>query len=148
MAAVAADSLHDAEEAVNLIEVEYELLPPVTTVEEAMADGAPLLHPEFKNNVASHSRLEIGDVEKGFEEADIVIEREFRTKTVHQGYIEPHSATAWWTPQDRITVWGEFAGAFPDTRPDGCGGRGSVLVGEGGSDGDRRRFRREDDDIP
>ena len=112
VAAVAADSLHDAEEAVNLIEVEYELLPPVTTVEEAMADGAPLLHPEFKNNVASHSRLEIGDVEKGFEEADIVIEREFRTKTVHQGYIEPHSATAWWTPQDRITVWGSSQGHF------------------------------------
>ena len=112
VAAVAADSVHEAEEALNLIEVEYEVLPPVTTVEEAMADGAPLLHPEFKNNVASHSRLEIGDVDKGFEEADIVIEREFRTKTVHQGYIEPHSATAWWTPQDRITVWGSSQGHF------------------------------------
>ena len=112
VAAVAADSAHEAEEALNLIEVEYEVLPPVTTVEEAMADGAPLLHPEFKNNVASHSRLEIGDVDKGFEEADIVIEREFRTKTVHQGYIEPHSATAWWTPQDRITVWGSSQGHF------------------------------------
>ena len=68
--------------------------------------------PEFANNVASHSRLEIGDIDKGFEAADIVIEREFRTKTVHQGYIEPHSATAWWTPQDRITVWGSSQGHF------------------------------------
>ncbi len=112
VAAVAADSLHDAEEALDLIEVDYEVLPVVTTVEDAMADGAPLLHPEFANNVASHSRLEIGDIDKGFEAADIIIEREFRTKTVHQGYIEPHSATAWWTPQDRITVWGSSQGHF------------------------------------
>ena len=112
VAVVAADSVHDAEEALDLIKVEYEELPVVTTVEDAMADGAPLLHPEFENNVASHSRLEIGDIDKGFEAADVVIEREFRTKTVHQGYIEPHSATAWWTPQDKITVWGSSQGHF------------------------------------
>ena len=112
IAAVAADSVHEAEEALDLIDVEYEVLPAVTTAEDAMAEGAPQLHPAFKNNVASHSRLEIGDIDKGFEEADIVIEREFRTSTVHQGYIEPHSATAWWTPQDRITVWGSSQGHF------------------------------------
>ena len=112
IAAIAADSPHEAEEALDLIDVEYEVLPVVLTVEDAMADGAPLLHPEFANNVASHSRLEIGDLDEGFEQADIVIEREFRTKTVHQGYIEPHSATAWWTPQDRITVWGSSQGHF------------------------------------
>ena len=112
IAAIAADSVHEAEEALDLIDVEYEVLPAVTTAEEAMAEGAPQLHPEFKNNIASHSRLEIGDIDNGFEEADIVIEREFRTSTVHQGYIEPHSATAWWTPQDRITVWGSSQGHF------------------------------------
>ena len=112
IAAIAADSVHEAEEALDLIEVEYEVLPAVTTAEDAMAEGAPQLHSEFKNNIASHSRLEIGDLDKGFEEADIVIEREFRTSTVHQGYIEPHSATAWWTPQDRITVWGSSQGHF------------------------------------
>ena len=112
VAAVAAASVHDAEEALDLIDVEYEVLPAVTTAEEAMAEDAPQLHPEFKNNIASHSRLEIGDIDKGFEDADIVIEREFRTKTVHQGYIEPHSTTAWWTPQDRITVWGSSQGHF------------------------------------
>ncbi len=112
IAAVAADNVHEAEEALDLIDVDYEVLPAVTTAEDAMADGAPQLHPEFKNNVASHSRLEIGDIDKGFDEADIVIEREFRTSTVHQGYIEPHSATAWWTPQDRITVWGSSQGHF------------------------------------
>ena len=112
VAAVAADSVHDAEEALDLIDVDYKVLPAVTTAEDAMAEGAPQLHPAFKNNVASHSRLEIGDLDKGFEEADIIIEREFRTSTVHQGYIEPHSATAWWTPQDRITVWGSSQGHF------------------------------------
>ena len=112
VAAVAADSVHEAEEALDLIDVDYEVLPAVTTAEDAMAEGAPQLHPAFKNNVASHSRLEIGDIDRGFEDADIVIEREFRTSTVHQGYIEPHSATAWWTPQDRITVWGSSQGHF------------------------------------
>ena len=112
IAAVAADSVHEAEEALDLIDVDYEVLPAVTTAEDAMAEGAPQLHPAFKNNVASHSRLEIGDIDRGFEDADIIIEREFRTSTVHQGYIEPHSATAWWTPQDRITVWGSSQGHF------------------------------------
>ena len=112
IAAIAADSVHEAEEALDLIDVDYEVLPAVTTAEDAMAEGAPQLHAAFKNNIASHSRLEIGDIDKGFDEADIVIEREFRTKTVHQGYIEPHSATAWWTPQDRITVWGSSQGHF------------------------------------
>ena len=112
VAAVAADSVHEAEEALDLIDVDYEVLPAVTTAEDAMAEGAPQLHPAFKNNVASHSRLEIGDIDRGFEDADIIIEREFRTSTVHQGYIEPHSATAWWTPQDRITVWGSSQGHF------------------------------------
>ena len=112
IAAIAADSPHEAEEALDLIDVEYEVLPVVTTVEEAMADGAPLLHTEFANNVASHSRFEIGDINEGFDQADHIIEREYRTKTVHQGYIEPHSATAWWTPQDRITVWGSSQGHF------------------------------------
>ena len=112
VAAVAADSVHEAEEALDLIDVDYEVLPAVITAEDAMAEGAPQLHPAFKNNVASHSRLEIGDIDRGFEDADIIIEREFRTSTVHQGYIEPHSATAWWTPQDRITVWGSSQGHF------------------------------------
>ena len=112
VAAVAADSAHEAEEALELIDVVYETLPAVVSVEDAMADGAPLLHPEFANNVASHSRIAIGDSDAGFADADLVVEREFRTKTVHQGYIEPHSATAWWTPQNRITVWCSSQGHF------------------------------------
>ena len=112
VAAVAASSLHAAEEALELIDVEYEILPHVSTVESATADGAPLLHDEYENNVASHDRLEIGNIEQGFQQADHVVEREFRTSTVHQGYIEPHSATGWWTQNGRMTIWGSSQGHF------------------------------------
>ena len=70
IAAIAANSAHAAEEALALIDVEYEVLPVVTDVESAMAPGAPLLHDEYKNNVASHNQLKIGDPDKGFQEAD------------------------------------------------------------------------------
>ena len=113
VAAVAADNVHAAEEALSLIDVEYEVLPAVTDVESAMAEGAPQLHENIPGNVASHIEVELGDIEKGFAEADLVLEREYRTNTVHQGYIEPHSATAWWTPQGKITIWASSQGHFP-----------------------------------
>ena len=113
IAAVAATSAHAAEEALSLIDVKYEVLPAVTDVEDAMKPDAPRLHEKFDGNVASRPQLSIGDVEKGFKEADVIVEREYRTKTVHQGYIEPHSATAWWRPDDKLTVWGSSQGHFP-----------------------------------
>ena len=96
VAAVAASDAHVAEEALQLIKVEYEELPPVTNVLEAMKDGAQLLHDdqhtaylgelsEKPSNVAAHLFFEKGDVEQGFKESEIVVEREFRTETVHQG---------------------------------------------------------------
>ena len=112
VAAVAASSAHVAKEALSLIEVEYEVLPSVTDVEEAMSPGAPLLFDKFEKNVASYNQLSLGDLEKGFKEADVVLEREYRTQTVHQGYIEPHTATAWWTANDKITVWCSSQGHF------------------------------------
>ena len=124
VAAVAASSPHFAEEALDLIDVEYDVLPSVTNVEDAMKPDAPVLHehliapPGFGEempsgtNVAGHIQNSMGDVEKGFEEADLVVEREFRTKTVHQGYIEPHTATAWWGPDERLTVWCSSQGQF------------------------------------
>ena len=112
IAAVAATSPHAAEEALSLIDVEYEVLPAATDVEEAMKPNAPRLHEKFEGNVAARNQLGLGDVEKGFREADVVVEREYRTKTVHQGYIEPHTATAWWTADDRITVWCSSQGHF------------------------------------
>ena len=112
IAGVAAANAHAAEAALALIDVEFEVLPAVTSAEEAMAEGAPQLHPEYAGNISDHSQLKLGEVDAAFGEADIVVEREFRTQTVHQGYIEPHSATAWWTPEGKLTVWCSSQGHF------------------------------------
>lgn len=124
IAAVAATSPHIAEEAVGLIEVEYEVLPSVMTVQDGIAaTGDSILHAslttselgestDIHSNVASHFQHVKGDVEKGFAEADIVVEREFDTVTVHQGYIEPHNATALWNNDGRIQVWCSTQGSF------------------------------------
>ena len=123
VAGVAAISPHIAEEALSLIKVDYEVLPAVLTAPEAMKDGASLLHDDLKteelgettdktSNLAQHFRHEKGNVAKGFADADIVREREFNTETVHQGYIEPHTATALWNTDGRLHVWCSTQGAF------------------------------------
>ena len=123
VAGVAATSPHVAEEALALIDVRYEVLPAVLTAPEGMKDGAPLLHDDLKtselgeqtdtlSNLAEHFQHVKGDVEKGFAEADVVVEREFNTETVHQGYIEPHNATALWNQDGRLHVWCSTQGAF------------------------------------
>ena len=123
IAAVAAASPHIAEEAVSLIEVDYEVLTPVTDVQSSMKGDAPILHDSLMtdelgekadkaSNVASHFQHVKGDVEVGFKEADVVIEREFTTKTVHQGYIEPHAATALWNNDGRLHIWCSTQGSF------------------------------------
>ena len=92
VAAIAATTPHIAEEALSLIEVEYEPLPSVTDVEAAMAPGAPILHEHWTGangedpdgtNVAVSERHRLGDLDEGFKAADLVLEREFRTRTVH-----------------------------------------------------------------
>ncbi len=119
----AATSPHVAEEALKLVRVEYEPLPAVTWVLDAMKDEAPLLHENvFTNemgkigttptNVSMHLHFEKGDVEKGFADADLVIEREFKTASVHQGYIEPQVSTALWNHDGHITIWTSTQGAF------------------------------------
>jgi CO/xanthine dehydrogenase Mo-binding subunit len=64
------------------------------------------------SNIASHRQDQIGDVEKGFQAAHVIVEREFFTSMVHQGYIEPHSATAQYNPDGQITIWCSTQGAF------------------------------------
>ena len=125
VAAVAATSAHAAEEALALIDVEYEVLPPVLNAYDAMKEDAPILHerlltqtsPLFRpggygkaesekgTNIANNFEFRLGDIETGFREADVVVDREFHTKAVHQGYIEPHTATALWNPDGNVTVW-------------------------------------------
>ncbi|MFL2764101.1 MAG: xanthine dehydrogenase family protein molybdopterin-binding subunit [Dehalococcoidia bacterium] len=112
IAAIAANNIHTAEEALSLIEIKYELIQSVTNVEDAMASNAPIIHPEYPGNVASQDKLNIGDIDEGFNKADIIIEKEFRTSTVHQGYIELHSATALWQPNNHVTLWTSSQGHF------------------------------------
>ena len=133
VAGVAAESSSIAEQALALIDVDYEVLPAVVDVLDAMKDDAPVLHERLANavspavragglrsddddnvstNVANRFVFEVGDLEKGFQEADVVVEREYRTATVHQGYIEPHSATALWSPDGKATIWCSSQGHF------------------------------------
>jgi CO/xanthine dehydrogenase Mo-binding subunit len=129
VAALAATSPHIAEEAIGLIEVDYEVLEPVLNLHDAMKEGAPLLHDNLtthfkverfargddtgvKSNIAGHIQHKLGDVEKGFKEADVIVEREFHTQTVHQGYIEPHASTATWGLDGRLTIWTCTQGSF------------------------------------
>ncbi len=123
VAGVAASSPHIAQEALDLIEVEYEPLPAVLTAPEAMKDGAPILIDELRTsemgetgtvhtNVAEHFQHRLGDVDEGFAKADIVIEKEFNTETVHQGYIEPQNVTALWNEDDRLHIWTSSQGPF------------------------------------
>ncbi|MDA0988284.1 MAG: xanthine dehydrogenase family protein molybdopterin-binding subunit [Chloroflexi bacterium] len=129
VAAVAATSPHIAEEALALIAVDYEVLPTVLGWREAMKEGATLLHDNLtekfsatrggagedtgnKSNVASHLQLKMGNVEQGFKEADTILEREYNTQTIHQGYIEPFACTAQWIPEGRLTIWTSTQGIF------------------------------------
>ena len=120
IAAVAATSPHIADEALRLIEVEYEVLPPVMTVDAAMKPGAPILLKDLRNNeegdkptnVAQHFQFKRGDVAAEFKAADYVIEREFNTAMVHQGYIEPHNAVGIYNSDGQATIYCSTQGAF------------------------------------
>ena len=122
VAAVAAIDRNTAQEAVRKIKVEYEKLPAVTNVDDAIAKNAPILledligdhlGEEVKNtNIATHFRHEFGNVEEGFESADLIVDKEVSLQMVHQGYIEPHNATAIWNEDDKVTVWSSTQGSF------------------------------------
>ena len=131
IAAIAAASPHLAEEALALIDVDYEVLPAVLNADEALQPDAPLLHErlvtmdspamrpggwgdraEPVTNLANRFEFRLGDLEQGFAAADAVVEREFHTRPVHQGYIEPHAATAQWNTDDTVTIWCSSQGHF------------------------------------
>ena len=123
VAAVAATSAQVAKRAAKLIDVEYEVLLHVIDPVEAAADGAPLLHedlftngleekPSTPSNVANRVKFAIGDIEAGFAAADEIVEREYTTKAVHQGYIEPHAVTANMSEDGSATVWSSSQGQF------------------------------------
>ena len=112
-----------AEQALDLIKVEYEVLTPVMDVRDAIAEGATLLHedlfteglpekPTKASNIAARHEFKLGDVEAGFAAADVVVEREFYTPTVHQGYIEPHACLGRYEEKGQSMLWCSTQGHF------------------------------------
>ena len=107
IAAVAAVDERTCLEALDLIDVEYEILPVVFDPFEAMKEGAPQLHdhPRFKNNINTRVEWHFGDVDEGFAEADVVKEHTFTGNRTYQHPMEPHCAIARWESEGRLTVW-------------------------------------------
>lgn len=123
VAAVAAISASIAEQAAALIKVDYEVLPHVIDVDEAMAPDAPLLFedmitrgvdpaPTKSSNISKRLEFALGDVEAGFKQADVVIEKEFKTAAVHQAYIEPHACVAKYEADGQCEIWSSSQGHF------------------------------------
>ncbi len=123
VAAVAAVSPHIASEALRSIQVVYDPLPAALDVRQAMREDAPILLDTLRTdslgqrgnqptNVASHARFERGDLEQGFAQAALVVEREFETATVHPGYIEPQNASAIYQSNGQVTIWCSTQAAF------------------------------------
>ena len=133
VAAVAAVSPHVAEEATKLIKVDFEVLKPVLSAEEGMAPDAPILHERLaavsspalrpggileddaesmRTNIANKFEFSLGDVEQGFKDADVIVEKETTTQAVHQGYIEPQAGVAHWQADGKVTVWSSSQGQF------------------------------------
>ena len=123
VAAVAATSAKIASDALKLIEVDYEVLPWVIDVDEALLPGAPLLHdhmrgvgakpgPATTSNIAGTLEHKLGDCDAGFAAADVVVERSFKTKPVHQGYIEPHACLVTVAKDGHATIWSSSQGHF------------------------------------
>jgi CO/xanthine dehydrogenase Mo-binding subunit len=124
VAAVAAETLEVAEEALNLIDVEYEELPPVFDPLEAMQSSAPTLHPNMAsyqglpqpvstvNNVFAHNIWSKGDIEAGFGTADLIFEHTFTAQLMHQAYIEPHACVVNIDDNGRAQIWANNKGPF------------------------------------
>ena len=121
--AIAAKTAAIAEQALALVEIDYEILTPVLDVRTAMAADAPLLHNDLytqngadkaatPSNVAARHEFKMGDVAAGFAAAEIIVEREFYTPTAHQGYIEPHACTVRFDKDGQSMVWCSTQGHF------------------------------------
>src|SRR6267142_2327772 len=137
VAAVAADEPAIAEEALDLLDVEYAVLPAAVDPLESMKPGAPPVaeagteadtseaqahgsvagvnseaKPAKAVNISQQSRLQRGDVAKGLAESDVVIEKTYRIPMVHQGYLEPHAVLAQWDTTGNLTLWASTQGSF------------------------------------
>ena len=91
---VVAETPEMAEQALDLIRVEYEELPAIYDVEEAASEGALQLHEDYPRNIVNHYPLRKGNVEEGFKASDIILERTYTTQLIEHAYIEPEAAIA------------------------------------------------------
>jgi CO/xanthine dehydrogenase Mo-binding subunit len=105
VAAVAAEDLATAEEALASIHVDYEELPAVVGIEQAIKQGAPLIHEDKPGNIGTHEKVDRGDVEAGFAQSDVIAEDHFTFPMVYHYAMEPHSVIAHYDVNDEITVW-------------------------------------------
>ncbi len=105
VAAVAAIDEDIAEEALDLITVEYEELPAVFDPEEALKEDAPQIHDHAKGNVGLSRLVEFGDLDRAFKECDYIREDRFVTSAVIHGFMEPHACVAGFDPAGRLTIW-------------------------------------------
>ena len=123
VAAVAAVDEQTAAKALKLIDVKYKKLPHVTDVDEAMQPDAPVLHenmftrgvepaPTTPSNISARTQMGYGDVDAGFAEADVIVERSYKTEQTHQGYIEPHACLASVNPDGTAELWVTTQGHF------------------------------------
>ncbi len=117
VAIVAADTKHALEAGLEAIDVEYEELPAVYTIDEAMADGAPLVHENNEDcagNIWSHARCKVrkGDVDVAFTDCDVIVEREYETQAVEHLYLEPEAAVAVPEKNGCMTVYACAANPF------------------------------------
>ena len=105
VAAVAAVDEETALEALNLISVDYEELPAVFDPEEAMKQGAPLIHDEYERNIVASRELNFGEVNRGFEESDYIREDRFSSQAISHGVLEPRAALAQYDLSGKLTLW-------------------------------------------
>ncbi len=123
VAAVAATSQKIADHAISLIDVDYEVLEPVITAADAVKKSAPLLHddlfteglpekPKKPSNIAKRTEFKLGNSVEAFKTAETIIEGEYSTQTVHQGYIEPHACAANYSKDGSTSIWCSSQGAF------------------------------------
>ena len=117
IAAVAAKTEEIAQKACNLIQVEYEVLPWAIEIDDAIKTDAPILHDFITfdgkpSNIAGTLEHKKGDIEKGFNEADVVIEKNFDTAAIHQGYLETHACLVSVAPDNKTVIWSSSQGQF------------------------------------
>jgi 4-hydroxybenzoyl-CoA reductase alpha subunit len=115
VAAVAATDEDIAEEALELIKVDYEELTPILDPEKAIFPETPAVHPELENikcNIAYHIDYERGNPDQGFGEADLILEDRFVTQEVHQAYMEPQACLAHFETSGKLTIWGSLQAPF------------------------------------